>query len=135
MSLENVELVRRGTEASNRRDIEAMLQTFDPGIEYYAALPGLLGGEATVYRGHAGVRELFEELYETLDELQVEYAEVRDLGERVVATGRLWTRGRGSGADTDSQFGSVVDFMNGKAIRVRSYLNREEALAAADLSA
>jgi hypothetical protein len=43
------------------------------------------------------------------------------------------TRGKGSGADTESPFGTVVDILNGKAIRVRSYLDCDEALAAADL--
>ena len=110
-----------------------MLQTHDPDIAYYAALPVLLGGASTVYRGHAGVRELFRELYEALDRLHVEWTDIRDLGDRVVATGHLSTRGKGSGVDTESSFGSIIDFANGKAIRIRSYLDRDEALAAANL--
>ena len=58
---------------------------------------------------------------------------LRDLGNRVVATGQLSTRGKGSGVDTESPFGTVIDIANGKAIRIRSYLDADEALAAADL--
>ena len=133
MAETNVELFTRGTEAVNRRDIEAMLETLDPDVAYHAALPGLLGGEATVYRGHAEVRELYDELYEALDLLQADYSDIRDLGDRVVGLGRVRTRGKESGAETESPFGLVVDIVNGKATRVRSYLDCDAALAAADL--
>jgi len=105
----------------------------DPEVEYYAALPVLLGGSAAVYHGHAGVRELFRDLYDVLDEIHVEYSELRDLGDRTVAIGRLRTRGKGSGAETESPYGSVVDLRNGKAIRFRSYLDPNQALEAAGL--
>jgi hypothetical protein len=54
MSQENVERFKRGIEAYNRRDVEALLQELDPEVEWYPALEVLLGGEATVYRGHDG---------------------------------------------------------------------------------
>ena len=133
MSQENVEALKRGTEAFNRRDVDAMLQVLDPEVEYHAALPVLLGGTAAVYHGHAGVRELFRDLFDVLDEIHVEYSEIRDLGDRTVAIGRLRTRGKGSGAETESPYGSVTDIRNGKAIRHRSYLDPNEALEAAGL--
>jgi ketosteroid isomerase-like protein len=133
MSQQLVETFKRGTEAINRGDVEAMLEGFDPEIEYYAALPVLLGGAAAVVHGHAGVRELFRDLYDVLDEIQVEYPEVRDLGDRILAIGRLRTRGKGSGAETESPFCTVIDAKDGKAIRLRSYLDPKEALEAAGL--
>jgi ketosteroid isomerase-like protein len=133
MSQENVEAVRRATEAINRRDVDAMLEVLDPEVEYYAALPAL-GGSAAVYHGHAGVRELFRDLFDVLDEFHVEYSEIRDLGDRIVAIGRLRTRGKGSGVETESPFGTVSDGKDGKAIRVRAYLDPNEALEAAGLS-
>ena len=44
------------------------------------------------------------------------------------------TRGRESGAETRSPLGTVVDFKNGKAILVRTFLDTREALEAAGLS-
>jgi ketosteroid isomerase-like protein len=134
MSQENVEAVKRFLDAYNRQDVEAMLEELDPEVEYHPALPILLGGEATVYRGHEGVRRLFREIYDAFDEIHVEYSEFRDLGDRVVGIGRVRMRGKGSGAETEAPTGSVVEFKNGKGIRVRTYLDPKEALEAAGLS-
>ena len=56
MSQENVEAFKRWIDAYNRQDVEAMVEEMDPEVEYHPVLPMLLGGEATVYRGHDGVR-------------------------------------------------------------------------------
>jgi ketosteroid isomerase-like protein len=132
MSQENVEAVVRFTDAYNRRDVEAMLVELDPTAEWHPALPLLLG-EATVYRGHAGAREGFRNLYDVLDQSHVEYSEFRNLGARVLAIGRMRTRGEGSGAETDSRFASVTDFKDGKMIRIRTYLDPQQAVEAAGL--
>jgi ketosteroid isomerase-like protein len=134
MSEQNVDQAKRMAEASNRRDIVALLETLDPEVEWSPAFPVSLGGAAPVYRGHDGVREMFSEFYEALDEIHAEYLEVRDLGERVLANGSIRTRGKASGAATESPFASVIDFRDGKAIRVRTYLDPRHALEAAGLS-
>ena len=134
MSEENVKLTYRGLDAYNRRDIEALRETLDPEVEWSAAFPVELGGEATVYRGHKGIREMFRDFDDVLDEIHAEYSEVRDLGDRVVAIGRLRARGKTSGATTESTFAAVTDLKNGKGVRVRTYLEPKEALEAAGLS-
>ena len=133
MSQENVEVFRRATDAYNRRDVEAMLATVDPEVEWRPLLPVLLGGKATVYRGHEGVREGVRELDEVFSELEAEQSEVRDLGEQVIAIGHFRGRGRESGAKTETAIVWLVEFKNGKAIRVREYLDPKEALEAAGL--
>ena len=73
-----------------------MLETLDPEVEWHSALMMPLGGEASVYRGHEGIRQLFRDLDEVLDEWHAEFPQIRDLGDRViVAIGRVRTRGRG----------------------------------------
>ena len=62
MSQENVEVFKRGVEAYDLRDIDALLEDLDPDVEWQPVLQVLLGGEATVYRGHQGVRDWFREL-------------------------------------------------------------------------
>jgi ketosteroid isomerase-like protein len=133
MSQENVEAFKRFADANNRRDVEAMLDELDPEVEWQSAVLGSLGGEATVHRGHDGVREMLRDLYEAFSEFHVQFTEIRDLGDRVVAFGRWITRGEESGVETTPPLASVVDFKNGKAIRVRSYLDHKEALEAAGL--
>jgi len=111
-----------------------MLEGLDPEVEYHPALPMLLGGEATVYRGHEGVRRLFGEIYDAFDEIHAEHSDVRDLGDRVVAIGRIRMRGKGSGAETESPAAVVIDIRHGKGIRIQTYLDPQEALEAAGLS-
>jgi ketosteroid isomerase-like protein len=133
MSQENVEMVKRGLDAYNRRDVEALVEVLDEEVVWHPALEVLLGGEATVYRGHEGIREMLRNVDETLAEIQVEFSEIRDLGDQIVATGRIRTRGKESGAETESALGYVADFQNGKAIRIRTYLDPQEALEVAGL--
>ena len=64
MSQENVEIVRRVSDAYNRRDVGAMLDELHPEIEWHPWLQIQFGGEATVYRGHQGVRKGIRELEE-----------------------------------------------------------------------
>jgi ketosteroid isomerase-like protein len=94
----------------------------------------MLGGEPTVYRGHEGVRELLRDTDETLAEIHVEFSEIRDPGDQIVAIGHIHTRGKASGAVTESPLGYVADFRDGKVTRIRTYLDPQEALEAAGLS-
>jgi ketosteroid isomerase-like protein len=133
MSQENVEAFKRLSDANNRRDVGALLAELDPDVEWHSAVLGSMGGDATVHRGHAGVRRMLRDLYEAFSEFQVEFTDIRDLGDRVVASGRWITRGGESGAEVTPPLASVVDFKDGKAIRVTSYLDPEEAYEAAGL--
>ena len=134
MSQENVEAFTRGLEAGNRGDVETLLEVLDPEVAWHSALHALLGGEATVYRGHAGVREMLRDLYEAFDEIEIEISEVRDLGDRLVAIGRTRTRGRESGAETETPLAFVTEIRNGKTISIQAYLDPRQALEAVGLS-
>ena len=134
MSQENVEAIRRATDAYNRGDIDGVLEECDPEIEWHPSFQMLLGGEATVYRGHEGVREVLRDTAEAFTELQAEQSEFRDLGDRVIAIGHFQGRGKESGARTETAIAWLVEFNNGKAVRLREYLDPNEALEAAALS-
>ena len=133
MSQENVDAFKRGTEAYNRRDVDALLQELEPEVEWRSALLIPFGGEATVSRGHDGVRNVLGEIYEALAEIHLDYSEIRDLGDRIVGIGRIRTRGKHSGAVTEMAFGTVTDMKNGRAVRISTYLDPQEALEAAGL--
>ena len=96
-------------------------------MEWHSALLIPFGGEATVGRGHDGVREVLSEVNEALAEIHLDYPEIRDLGDRIVAIGHIRTRGKQSGAVTEMAFGTVTDMKNGKAIRIWTYLDPQEA--------
>ena len=131
MSQENVEAFKRGVEAYNRRDAEALVEGLDPEVEWHPALLVMLGGETTVYRGHEGVRALLRDIDDTLSDIHVEFSDIRDRGDQVVATGRIRTRGKASGAATEAPLGYVADFRDGKVTRIRTFLDPMEALEAA----
>jgi ketosteroid isomerase-like protein len=133
MSRENVEALKRAVEAATRRDVEALLQELHPEVEWHSGILMPLRGEATVYRGHECVPEMFRDFYDVFSDIRVDLSEVRDLGDRVVAIGRIRTRGKESGVETESPWGYVAEFEDGKAISIRTYLDPEEALAAARL--
>jgi ketosteroid isomerase-like protein len=134
MSQENVEAFKRGSDAANRRDIEPLLAVVDPDVEWHPAMAALLSGEGTTYRGHEGVRDWLRDQEEAFAQSRIDYSEIRDLGERVVAIGRLRARGKESGAETDSPVAWVVEFKNGKVIQAKAYLDPEKALEAVGLS-
>ena len=81
-----------------------------------------LEGKPTVYRGRDGVREWFRDADGVLGESRMEFSEIRDLGDRIVAFGHYRTRGEASGGETVSQIAYVVEYRNGKATRVQSFL-------------
>ena len=133
MSQENVESFKRGLEAGNRGDVEALLEELDPEVEWHNALLALLGGEQTVFRGYDGVREMMRDLNEAFGEIHIEITEIRDLGDRLLAIGRTRARGKGSGVPTETPLGLVTEVKNGKTVSIRGYLDPDEALEAAGL--
>ena len=132
MSQENVEAYKRAVEAANRRDIDALLEVLDPDVEWHARLP-MAGGDA-VDRGHEGVRAFVQELWETLADTKLEFPEILDAGDQVVGLGHLSGRGETSGIAVEMPFAYVTDYRNAKAVRVRAFLDHDEALEAAGLS-
>jgi ketosteroid isomerase-like protein len=131
MSQENVEAFRRGIDASNRGDIEALLKELDPEIEWRSAMHALIGGEETVFRGHDGVRRLFRDVQESFSELHFEAAEIHDLGDRILVIGRTRVRGKTSGAVSVTPISLLTEVKNGKAWLLRSYRDPMEARQAA----
>jgi ketosteroid isomerase-like protein len=134
MSRENVEAFKRSFEAANRHDFDAMLEELDPAVEWHPAVGAALGGEATVLRGREEVRKWFQDLFEAFADLRFELSESRDLGDELLAFGRVHAHGTQSGVEIDSPLAWLVRAKNGKAIWARSYLDPKEALEAAGLA-
>jgi ketosteroid isomerase-like protein len=134
MSQENVEAFKRGIAAWNRRDIDATLEELDPAVEWHPAVGAGLGGEATVFRGREEVRKGIQDLIEAFDDLRFELSEFRDLGDELLALGRVHGHGTESGVEIDSPLAWLIRANKGKANWVRTYLDPKEALEAVGLS-
>jgi ketosteroid isomerase-like protein len=131
MSQENVEKVRASQDAYSRGDFDAALAYFDPDVEWYVAADVL--PDPATYRGHEGVRAFWQTLAEAFEGFHLEIEECRALSPaQVLVTNRAHGTGAGSGVEVSSAtFFQVVDFRDGKTIRVRMYGNEAEALEAA----
>jgi ketosteroid isomerase-like protein len=132
MSQANVEIVVRLTRAFHRRDIDGFTELTTSDFEWCPVFAERV--ERDTYRGREGIETFLREVAETWEEFRPVPEEYRDLGERVLALGRLTTRGRGSGVPFDSPWGGVFDFRSGRIFRICTFLDHGEALRAAGLA-
>ena len=121
--------MRRLLEAVNRRDFDAMLETGDPEIEIVTLMSG-------TYRGHAGWRQLVEQMAEEVSGFQFVPEDFIDVGhDRVVAVTRWVGTERTSGiAVPDTTIGFVYTFRDGLVVRQDAFRNKAEALKAVGLA-
>ncbi len=132
MSAQNVEVVRRCLDAWNRDDIDAGLPTFHPEAELVSSIAAQVEGREAVWRGRAGIRAFWEE-WRAVWKLRVEIAEIRELGDTVVALGHIRARGKASGVQLESPVAYVCELDQGSIRKLHAYLNQDEALEAAGL--
>ena len=132
MSQENVEIVRRGYEAFNRGDREAWLATLDPNVEL--VFPFLeLEGQGPAH-GHSGAAQLWDTWRTTFANASFEVDTIRDLGDTMFVALRVRGRGTGSEVPIEQRGWHVMNWRDGRVIRVRAFLREAEALEAAGLA-
>ena len=131
MSQENIELARETYAAFNRRDLESVLKVCDPEVEVHdpPQMP-----DSSIHRGHEAVMRDWQETFDAFDEFSVEVEEYRDLGDTLLVFLRYRGRGQGSGVPVEAQIAHVLTVREGKLVRMRQFLDRDEALEAAGLS-
>ena len=132
MSQENVDKARDFIDAYNRRDFDAAVGDFHPGIEW--VLPE--GQSSDSCQGPGAIIRFWEGLDETMAELQLVPQEHIDAGDHVATRLRHRGRGRVSGAEIDEEmYHQVATFRDGKIVRMEYFAEWSEALAAAGLRA
>ena len=131
MSQENVELARRGYELFNARDLSAFFDLFDSKFVYRNRTDEPV---ARVFHGLEDYKRYVVSLLNSFDELRFEIRELIDLGDRVVVVTDLFGRGRESGADVRGAYVFLWTVSEGRAVDVREYATKDEALEAVGLS-
>jgi len=130
MSEENIEIVRRQTEAWNRRDLKAWMALFQPDAELdWSRSRGPLKG---VYRGHGELEAFWDAFWSTFEDVQVEMHGFAEVGSEVVVPNTAHLRGR-QGIEVVARSTFVFTVENGRITRFRMFQERAEALAAAGL--
>jgi ketosteroid isomerase-like protein len=84
-------------------------------------------------RGHEGVRLWWSNLESNLDEFEASVVECRDLGDTVIAFGRIRLRFK-SEVTLEQEIAWVVRYQDGVFIWGRTFRTRAEALADVGLS-
>jgi ketosteroid isomerase-like protein len=129
MSQENIEIVRRATDAFNARDRERLLSLMDPEIEYRSAT------EQKTYRGIAGVVQYRDDVDAVMENFHTEDDRFLEVGEdRVLHLYRILGRGAGSGVPVSRHNAILWQLRNGKLLKGQVYLDQREALEAVGLS-
>jgi ketosteroid isomerase-like protein len=127
---ENVELLKRGYEAFNRGELEAVFARLDPEIEWVTDERVPFAG---TYHGHGEIRRLLSDQQEVFGQLTMEPYEFFETGDQVVAFVRQRARGHASGAEIVITIGHLWTIRDGKAVRWQGFPEREKALEAAGL--
>ena len=127
MSEENVEVVRRSTQAFVAGDAETALAALDPEIEWHATVGGI--DEGRIARGHEEVVQAFVDYFETWERLEMRVDEYIDAGgDDVVVFWHEVAKGRKSGAVVETDTGTIQTVRDGKIVRVRSYMDRDDVI-------
>jgi ketosteroid isomerase-like protein len=129
MSEANVQTLRGGLEAFNRRDKAAWIAICDPEIVNF---PPREWPENAPIRGAESIWDFYVEAVQAWDAGSFEWGEFLDAGtDRIVANQVRTMRGKASGASVAWSYWVVFTFRDGKVLRSEWFADRAKALEAA----
>lgn len=126
------EALREAYAALNRNDIPAMVKAFDPQIEWTE--PAEYSGGGT-YHGHAAVEAHLSQSRESWAEGSCEPERFLVADDKVIVFVHVRVRLKHEVEWREGQIADVYTFRNGKAIQVRVFADRREALEWAGVKA
>jgi ketosteroid isomerase-like protein len=130
MAKGNADRFFEAAEAFNRRDLEAWLAAFDEECVFESRVAPIEGAA----RGHDGVAAFLRNIEDTFEVFEVDFDDVRDLGDRVLALGSVRNIGKGSGLEMSGPLAIIARFQGGRITHFKDFDDRERALEAAGLS-
>jgi ketosteroid isomerase-like protein len=127
----NVELVSRVFDDWRLGEVDEIeiRSVYHPDVEFK---PLRAATEGT-YRGIAGIETFVADTEEIFEKFDFHY-ELLDVGERVLAWGKIHVRARASGIETDIPMGGVFEFRDGKIVRWEDFGSKDKALEAVGLA-
>jgi ketosteroid isomerase-like protein len=131
MAGDNLEVVRRAFEEIRSGDYEG--GAWDPEVEVINAAGWVI---ETSYRGHAGLRQWWDDLAEAFGDFAFELEEAIELDEeRVLTTQRFVGHFRATEIPFDGPWASILWIRDGKIVRAEGHLSKRRAMRAAGLAA
>ena len=130
-TLDLVEIVRRASEAFNRRDLDAWLSFYSPDI-VFRPVPTFTDSQER--RGLGAMRRFMEEWYDAwADDYTTQVESIREYGDVVIALLRFTGHAKASGVEVAGGVFEVYRFRDGKIASVEDFTDRAEALKAVGL--
>jgi ketosteroid isomerase-like protein len=138
MSQENVDRFFEHVEAFNRlaqarevsRDeVDGWIGFYAPDVRFEPRQAMLQGS----FVGHDGLRQWLGDAAAHYGPSHLHFADVRDLGDQVLALGTFHLTGRGSGIETEVPAAIAATFRDGLIIHLKDYGDHRQALEAAGL--
>jgi ketosteroid isomerase-like protein len=123
-------LLRGFYESLNRGDVDAAIELCDPAVEVYKD-PRVVAVLAP--RGHAEVSRYLRSWLDTWELYRTQPEEFIEAGDQVVAFVQLQARGKGSRFDIEDETADVFTVRDGKIGSLRLFVDRRQALQAADV--
>jgi ketosteroid isomerase-like protein len=129
MSEQNVELVRGAYDSFAQGDVPAVLESFDPEIEWNEPGPG--NAPSGTFNGPEAIASgVFARIPQQFEEYNVTPSELSDQGDSVIARGRFTGRNR-SGDELDVGFEHSFEIRDGKIARFQGRVDDPGAYDAA----
>jgi ketosteroid isomerase-like protein len=131
MARENLEVVRRAFE--NIRSGEYEGGAWDPEVEVLNAAGWVIESS---YRGHAGLRQWWDDLAEAFGDFGIELEDVMEVDEeRVLTTQRFIGHFRATEIPFDGAWASILWIRDGRVVRAEGHMSKRRAMRAAGLAA
>jgi uncharacterized protein len=123
VSLEDLQAVRRGYEAFNRRDFRALEQLLAPDVEWHQLT---VFPDRATYRGIEEIKERFisTQLIEQFGDFEIKADEFIDADDWIVAIGTVSGHGGTSGLEFAMRFVHLLEMRGGRVVRAYDVAGR-----------
>lgn len=134
MAQKNVDVVRSQFEATNRRDGRLAMSYYAEDVVLVIHPDAFL--EGGTFEGRDAVGQWFGDWFRSFEPgYHFDLEELRDLGDVVFLDASHFGRGRASGVEVRGRTAYLYTVRDGKIVRAELFAGRDEALAAAGMSA
>ena len=127
-----LDLARDVMDKLGRRQLDDLLALADPAVEWHSFFAAL--GEGGVYHGHEGTRQYLSDLGDAWEVVRADIDDGVAVDDVAVLVGRIHYRGKGSGIETETPAGWMLEFRRGKLLLFRAFREPGRALAAVGLA-
>lgn len=131
MSQDHLDTLRKLFDAWLEGPTDVPTDLVAPDVEFVSPLTSLRGRP---YRGYDDARQWIRDVSDQFEKWQYTLESMQEVGEDVLAFGRVHLQGRGSGIALDQEGAWLVSFAaDGRVNRMQVFTDRDEARRAAGL--